>query len=138
MRRGDGMLTCPHLAQRVKRRLRWGIALLAISSVTAPEPVYLGAAADYAILSEGAINSPAGSVIRGDVGSAYGRVAFDPMVLDASTDFYKSTQISGKAYDISCSPPTQAMLVAAVTDMEAAYDDAAARPISASANLNVM
>eukprot|EP00964_Phaeocystis_antarctica_P134707 scaffold98977_cov45-Phaeocystis_antarctica.AAC.1 len=49
------------------------------------------------------------------------------LVLDASTTFSKSSLVTGKVYAADYTPPTPAKMTTAISDMEAAYTDAAGR-----------
>jgi hypothetical protein len=100
--------------------------------------VSLGGAGEFAILARSAITtrSDAGSTtITGDIGvspsnAENGLIDFAQTNADASNAFATAAQVDGKVYAADYAPPTPALLAAAVSDMMAAYDDAAGRPFT--------
>mmetsp|Transcript_4142 Transcript_4142/g.10051 ORF Transcript_4142/g.10051 Transcript_4142/m.10051 type:complete len:414 (-) Transcript_4142:417-1658(-) len=114
----------------------WGVLLslfavagTATGATTSETPlVCLGEAGKFAILSKAALSGTAAH-ITGDVGSQ-AAITFAPMFPgDATSMFWTSTQITGRMYAASYAAPTPAMLAVAITDMDAAYADAAQRPV---------
>jgi hypothetical protein len=95
------------------------------------EPVELGTAGNYAILTKTGISTVPDSSIYGDVAvspiAATAMTGFD-LVLDSGGQFSTSSQINGKAYAADYAAPTPTELTTAVSDMETAYTDAAGRP----------
>ena len=93
-------------------------------------PVNLGKAATFVILSKSGISNVPTSVITGDLGvspiAATAITAF-ALVLDSSGTFSTSTQVTGKVYAADYTAPTPTKLTTAVSNMEAAYTDAAGR-----------
>jgi hypothetical protein len=102
--------------------------------------VHLGVAGDFTILSKSGVTNVPGSVITGDVGTspiAQTAITGFGLTLDASGEFATSAQVNGNIYAASAASPTPSMLTTAVLDMQAAYTDAASRPVSSDAHLNV-
>jgi hypothetical protein len=94
-------------------------------------PVELGTAINYAILAKTGISTVPNSIIYGDV--AVSPITGTAMTgfsisLDPSGQWSTSPQIIGKAYAENYAAPTSTELMAAVSDMEIAYNDAAGRP----------
>ncbi|KAJ1636610.1 hypothetical protein T492DRAFT_861368 [Pavlovales sp. CCMP2436] len=80
------------------------------------------------------------SDITGNVGALGDVSGFTNFAADASSEFYTSTQVTGRVYTADCAAPTPAMLTQAVSVIktETACDDAASRSVSALANVDVM
>jgi hypothetical protein len=108
---------------------------------TAAEPtVELGFAEDYAILTKAGISTVPTSVITGDI-------AVSPIAATAITGFSlianpvgkytTSAQLTGKVYAATYIEPTPALLTTAVSNMEAAYTDAAGRVNPDAARINL-
>ncbi len=96
-------------------------------------PVDLGAAGNYAILTKSGISSIPGSVIKGNIGvSPIGSSAITGFSLtaDATNVSSTSTQVTGKAYASNYASPTPSNLTTAVSNMETAYTDAAGRAVN--------
>jgi hypothetical protein len=93
-------------------------------------PVNLGTAGSYAILSQAGISTVPPSAITGDMGvspiSATGITGFS-LTLDASNVFSTSPQVTGKVYAADYASPTPAKLTTAIGDMQHAFTDAAGR-----------
>jgi Ice-binding-like/Bacterial Ig-like domain len=92
-------------------------------------PVTLGSAGDYVVLAKGAISGTTAAV-KGKLGvspAAATYITGFSLVADASNVFSTSAQINGKVYAADYAPPTPANLTAAVSDMELAFTEAAAR-----------
>jgi hypothetical protein len=105
-----------------------------------PTAVDLGVAGDFTILSKSGVTNVPGSVITGHVGTspiAQTAITGFGLTLDASGEFATSAQVNGNIYAASAASPTPSMLTTAVLDMQAAYTDAASRPVSSDAHLNV-
>jgi len=102
-------------------------------SVTAmgPAPVGLGAAGNFAVLAKTAVSTVPFSTVTGHVGLSPAAATFltgFSLVADASNVFSTSTQITGQAFASNYAVPTPSNLTTAVSNMEAAYTDAASRP----------
>lgn len=92
--------------------------------------VDLGTAGNFAVLAKSGISSTAGTLIIGDIGvSPIGSTAITGfgLVLDPSGEFATSSLVSGQVYASDYASPTPSLLSVAVSDMEAAYTDAAGR-----------
>jgi hypothetical protein len=105
-------------------------AITSVEAAAVTSPVDLGTAGKYAILAKTGISTVPDSVITGDI-------AVSPIVAtamtgfslsaDSSNTFATSVQLTGKAYAPDYFPPIPALLTTAVSNMEAAYTDAAGR-----------
>ena len=97
-----------------------------------PAAVNLRTAADFAVLSKSGISSVPGSVITGDIGvSPIALIAITGFseVLDASTTFATSTQVTGRIYAANLTAPTPTKMTTAIGDLATAYTDAAGRTL---------
>jgi hypothetical protein len=95
-----------------------------------PEPVALGTAETYVILAKSGISTVPTSAVTGNLGvSPVDSTAITgfSLVLDGSTQFSTSSQVTGKVYAADYTPPTPANLTTAVSNMETAYTDAGGR-----------
>ncbi len=95
-----------------------------------PAPVVLGAAGNYVILAKSGISTVPTSAITGNLGLSPAAASFITgfsLVADASDVFSTSTQVTGNVYAADYAVPTPANLTTAVSNMEAAYTDAAGR-----------
>jgi Ice-binding-like/Bacterial Ig-like domain len=115
-----------------------GIPLAAMSdwtfmtgtTVTPGNPVNLGAAGNYVILSKAGISTVPASVITGNLGvspNAATSITMFSLIADSTNVFSTSTQVTGKVYAADYAVPTPANLTTAVSDMELAFTDAAGR-----------
>jgi hypothetical protein len=96
-----------------------------------PAPVDLGTAGDFVILAKSGIDTVPNSVVTGDIGvSPIDSTAITgfSLILDSSTTFSTSAQVTGMVFAADYAPPTPSMMTTAVSDMETAYTDAAGRP----------
>jgi hypothetical protein len=110
----------------------------AATATATVDAVDLGTAGDYAILAKTGISTVPYSVITGDI-------AVSPIAAGAITGFSlvsaldgkgsTSTQVTGHAYAANYIAPTPTILTTAVSDMETAYTDAAARANTNGKNL---
>ena len=113
-----------------------GIAILslmlcgAVSVHGLEEAVNLGTADDFAILTKTGVTTTGVSSITGDIGTspiaATALTGFD-LVLDPTTTFSTSSLVEGKVYAASYTAPTPSKMTTAISDMEAAFVDAAGR-----------
>jgi hypothetical protein len=97
-----------------------------------PAPVLLGLAGNFAILSKAGVSAIPKTAVTGDIGtSPIDSTALTGFSLsvDASNQFSRSSQVVGKLYAADYAEPTPPYLTTAVSNMEAAYTDAAGRPI---------
>jgi len=96
-------------------------------------PVNLGTAGDYAILSKTGISTVPNSVITGNIGvSPIDSTAITgfSLTVDATNEFSRSTQVTGKAYAADYASPTPSKLTTSISNMETAYTDAAGRAVN--------
>jgi hypothetical protein len=92
--------------------------------------VDLGTAGNFAILAKAAISTVPDSAVTGDLGISPAAATFVTgfaLTLNASNEFSTSSQVTGRVYAADYAPPTPESLTAAVSDMEIAFIDAAAR-----------
>jgi len=95
-----------------------------------PDPVNLGLAGDYVILSKAGIDTVPGSIVTGHIGvSPIDSTAITgfSLMLDSTTQFATSTQVVGQVHAADYADPTPANLTTAISNMETAYTDAAGR-----------
>ncbi len=97
----------------------------------APEPpVELGTAATYVILAKTGITTVPTSAITGNLGVSpivAASITGFALIMDASNQFSRSSQVTGKVFAADYATPTPTLLMTAVTDMELAAANAAAR-----------
>ena len=101
--------------------------------------VDLGTAGDFAILSKAGISTVPDSVITGDIAVspiAATAITGFTLTLHSSTTYSTSGQVSGHAMAADYTSPTSSKLTTAVSDMETAYTDAAARSTTDATYLN--
>lgn len=102
----------------------------AAAVTTGQLPVDLGLAGNYAILAKSGISTVPASVVTGDIGvSPIDSTAITgfSLIMDSTGTFSTASQVIGKAYAADYTSPTPANLTTAVSNMEAAYTDAAGR-----------
>jgi hypothetical protein len=107
----------------------WSFATVT-AAPAGPLAVNLGTAANFAILAKTAISTVNATVITGNIGVSPAAASFITgfsLVADSTNVFSTSTYIVGQAFASDYSPPTPANLTTAVSDMQAAYVDAAGR-----------
>ncbi len=95
-----------------------------------PAPVNLGEAGKYAILAKTAISTVPASAITGDIAISPAAATFITgfsLTADSTNVFSTSTQVTGNLYAADYADPTPINLTTAVSNMEAAYTDAAGR-----------
>ncbi len=96
-----------------------------------PAPVGLGTAGNYVVLAKTAISTVPSSAVTGDVGLSPAALSFltgFSLVADATNVFSTSPQVTGKLSAANSAVPTPVRLTTAISNMEAAYADAASRP----------
>ncbi len=95
-----------------------------------PAAVDLSSAGNFAILAKTAITTTGATSITGDIGvspiAATAMTGFG-LVMDVSNAFSTSALVTGKVYAADYAVPTPATMTTAVSNMEAAYTDAAGR-----------
>lgn len=93
-------------------------------------PVLLGTAGNFVILSKTGVSTVPASVITGDVGVSPAATTYLTgfSLTMVGTTSATATQVTGTLYGADMTTPTNSKLTTAVSDMEAAYTDAATRP----------
>ena len=92
--------------------------------------VNLGRASSFVILTKSGVTNVPASRITGDMGVspiAATAITGFALVADSTNTFSRSTQVTGRIYAANYAAPTPANLTTAVSNMEAAYTDAAGR-----------
>jgi hypothetical protein len=101
------------------------------TAVTTTDPVQLGTADKYVILSKTGIDTVPTSDITGNIGvspiAATAITGFS-LVMHSEGQYSESSQITGQAHAASYGGSVQTALTTAVSDMELAYTNAAGRP----------
>jgi len=110
-------------------------------TLTTVEAVNLGSAGDYTILTKSGITAVTGTAIKGDIAvspiAATGITGFG-LSLPANGMSSTSSQVTeGTVYASDYAVPTPALLTTAISDMEAAYTDAAGRTNSDNSKINL-
>lgn len=95
-----------------------------------PDPVPLGTAGNFVILSKTGITTTGVTKITGDIGvSPIDEAAITgfSQTRDATNEFSKSDLVTGKIYAANMASPTPTNLTTAISDMELAFNNAAGR-----------
>jgi hypothetical protein len=111
----------------------WTFTTSALETVS-PAPITLGTAGDFVLLAKSGISTTGATAIVGDLGISPAATSYltgFSETLDASTQFATSSLVTGKLYAANMAPPTPANLTTAISDMEAAFTDAAGRTLPA-------
>ena len=106
--------------------------LFPVCAFAAQAPVDLGSAGSFAILAKSGISTVPTSAITGDIGVSpivSTAITGFSLIMDPTTQFSTSPQVTGKVYAANYSVPTPAKLTTAVSDMETAFTDAAGRTL---------
>ena len=107
------------------------IALMATAaSASGPGAVNLGTAGDFVILAKTGISATGVTAITGDIGvspAAAASITGFGLIMDALGTFSTSSVVVGNVYAADYTDPTPTKMTTAVSDMEAAYTDAAGR-----------
>jgi hypothetical protein len=128
----------PHVGiNRTERTVAGLLMALAVSALlpaaTAGQaPVNLGTAGNFTILAKTGISTVPASAITGDIGvSPIDSTAITgfSLILDSTTQFSTSPQVTGKVYAPDYASPTPVKLTTAIGDMETAFTDAAGRTL---------
>jgi hypothetical protein len=101
-----------------------------VNAAIGAHTVDLGTAADYAILAKTGISTVPSSTITGDIAVspiAAAAITGFSLIMDSSTTFSTSTQVTGLVKASDYTSPTSSELTTAVSDMETAYEDAKGR-----------
>jgi uncharacterized protein YjdB len=111
----------------------YGTKVITISNQAVVEPIAnvdLGLAGDFVILTKSGISTTGTTLITGNIGvspSAATYITGFDLILDSSTQYATSSLVVGKIYASDYSEPTPSYLTTAISNMEAAYTDAAGR-----------
>jgi len=101
-------------------------------AATNPAPVNLGAASPFVILTKTGVTNVSTSAITGNIGTspivAEAITGFS-LIADSTNTFSTSSQVTGKIYAANYASPTPANLTTSISNMEAAYTDAAGRSL---------
>lgn len=101
------------------------------SQAAGPAPVVLGAAGNYVILAKSGVTTTGVTSVVGNIGVSpivsTAMTGFG-LVLDSWGQFSTSSLVTGNVYAANYATPTPGYLTQVVSDMEAAYTDAAGRP----------
>jgi hypothetical protein len=95
-----------------------------------PSAVSLGMAGNFVVLAETGISTTGATQVIGDIGvspEAASSITGFGLILDSTGTFSISSLVTGNVYAADYTEPTPTMLITAVSDMEAAYTDAAGR-----------
>lgn len=94
------------------------------------QPVSLGVAGDFVLLAKSGLSTVPPSAITGNVGVspvAATYITGFSLTADATNVFSTSPQVTGKVYAADYAKPTPSNMTTAISDMELAFTDAAAR-----------
>ena len=114
-----------------------GVAAYTITAL-GPAAVSLGAASVYRILAEAGISTTSGTAITGNIAVspiAHTAITGFTYTPNLSATFGTATEVSGGVYTPDNLSPTPSNLTTAVTNMGAAYTDAAGRTLPDHTNL---
>jgi hypothetical protein len=103
------------------------------------DPVELGTAGNYVILTKTGVSSVPASDITGDMAVSPAAATYLTgfgLTADSTNQFSTSTQITGKAFAANYATPIPTHLTTAVSNMEAAYTAAAGRDAGVGDHLN--
>jgi hypothetical protein len=101
-----------------------------------PSPVLLGAAGTYVILAKSAVSNVPTSMITGNIGLSPAAATYiTGLSLTRAGTKWASPEVVGGVFAADNDPPTPVDLTTAISNMETAYNDAAARPSPGSLNL---
>lgn len=102
----------------------------AVSESQAIPPVPLGVAGNFTILAETEITTTTGTAITGDLGispAAASYITGFGLVMDSSGVFATSSLVTGRIYAANYAQPAPTALTTAISNMTAAYTNAAGR-----------
>jgi len=105
-----------------------------------PATVNLLSAGNFVILAKTAVTTTGTTRVTGDIGispALASDTAGFALVADSTNRFSTSSLVDGKVYAADYAPPTPATMSTAVSNMEAAYTDAATRTPATGASLNI-
>jgi hypothetical protein len=118
----------------------WGFttADAAQAQAKGPAPVVLGTAGSFAILAKAGVSTTGTTKVLGDIGVSPAAETFITgfsQTRDASNTFSTSSLVTGKLFASNMAPPTPSNMTTAISNMEAAYTDAAGRPLPSATEL---
>jgi hypothetical protein len=118
----------------------WGFttADAAQAQAKGPAPVVLGTAGNFAILAKAGVSTTGATNVLGDIGVSPAAETFITgfsQARDASNTFSRSSLVTGKLFASDMAPPAPSSLTTAIGNMEAAYTDAAGRPLPTATEL---
>jgi hypothetical protein len=93
-------------------------------------PIELGSAGHYVILAKSGVSTVPTAAVTGDVGvspAAASYITGFTLTADSTNEFSTSPQVTGRVYAADYASPTPSNMTTAVSDMELAFADAAAR-----------
>jgi hypothetical protein len=102
------------------------------AAAAGPKAVVLGTAGNFVILAKTGISTTGTTAVTGDIGvSPIDSTAITgfSLTMDASNTFSTSSLVTGNIYAADNADPTPANMTTAVSNMEAAYTDAAGRSL---------
>ena len=112
----------------------YGTKEITISNQEVIEPgilaVDLKSAGSFTILAKTGVSTASLSVITGNIGvspSPASYITGFSLIMDSTNEFATSSQVTGMIYASDYAVPTPTNLTAAISDMQAAYSDAAGR-----------
>jgi hypothetical protein len=111
----------------------------AVTSAAGPMAVNLGTAGNYAILAKTGISTTGATSVTGNIGvspAAASYITGFGLNLPAGSAYATSSMVSGNVYASDYAVPTPANLTMAISDMQAAYTDAANRTYPTATELN--
>lgn len=123
----------------------FGLVLLAlfmsqVANAAGPAAVNLGTAGDFAILSQAGISTIGTTSITGDIGvspAAATYITGFSLVNASSNQYSTSSYVTGDVFAASYSAPTPAILTTAISNMQAAYSNAAVASTTNATDLNL-
>ena len=107
-----------------------GFALPASTFAAGPASVNLGTAGNFVILAKTGVSTTGTTAVIGDVGLSPAQATYITgfaLTLPAASAYSTSALVAGKVYAPGYADPTPANISTAVSDMQAAYTDAAGR-----------
>ena len=107
-----------------------GGGIYSAKAISLNSSVDLGSAGNFVVLAKSGISTTGDTSIIGDIGvSPIDSTAITGfgLTMDPSNQFSISALVDGKVYAADYSLPTPSMMTIAISDMEAAYTDAAGR-----------
>ena len=112
----------------------WAFTTAATAAGSTRSPIFLGTAGNFAVLAKTGVSTTGATNVVGDIGLSPAAATFVTgfgLIADASNEFSTSSLVPapGRIYAADYTPPTPAIMTAAISDMETAYTDAAGRTL---------